>query len=142
MKPGTTWVYMTYGMYHCINISSCDEGGGVLLRAVEPLLESIDDMYEVRSTFGKERKSKPKLLELCQGPSRLCMSFNISKAECNELNLCTNELLWIEADNEMNDKDIVVSKRIGLSSRAGTSVNNLFRFYFKDCEYVSALKRH
>ena len=29
MKPGTTFVYMTYGMYHCINISS--QGMHILL---------------------------------------------------------------------------------------------------------------
>lgn len=49
MKPGTTYVYLTYGMYHCFNISSDGEGAAVLLRAVEPL-EGLSNMQEYRKT--------------------------------------------------------------------------------------------
>ena len=37
MKPGTAYVYFIYGMYFCLNISSQDVGGCVLIRALEPL---------------------------------------------------------------------------------------------------------
>ena len=37
MKPGTAYVYFIYGMYFCLNISSQDIGGCVLIRALEPL---------------------------------------------------------------------------------------------------------
>lgn len=47
MQPGTTYVYMTYGMYHCFNISSSEPGGGALLRAIEPL-DGINTMQELR----------------------------------------------------------------------------------------------
>lgn len=49
MKPGTAFVYLTYGLYHCFNISSDGEGAAVLLRAVEPL-EGLPNMQEYRKT--------------------------------------------------------------------------------------------
>lgn len=36
MPPGTTYVYMLYYGYHCLNISSNEPGGVVLVRALEP----------------------------------------------------------------------------------------------------------
>ncbi|CAN8027410.1 unnamed protein product [Ixodes persulcatus] len=36
MEPGTAYVYLTYGMYHCFNISSEGGGAAVLLRAAVP----------------------------------------------------------------------------------------------------------
>lgn len=37
MVEGTAYVYMTYGMYHCFNISSVEPGAAVLIRALEPM---------------------------------------------------------------------------------------------------------
>lgn len=47
MPAGTTFVYMTYGMYHCINISSKELGAAVLLRALEPLT-GVETMRKFR----------------------------------------------------------------------------------------------
>lgn len=49
MAPGTAYVYFTYGMYHCFNISSDGPGAAVLLRAVEPLL-GMEKMQDHRKT--------------------------------------------------------------------------------------------
>lgn len=40
---------MTYGLYHCVNISSKEPGAAVLLRALEPLT-GIDHMEQKRGT--------------------------------------------------------------------------------------------
>jgi DNA-3-methyladenine glycosylase len=37
MSPGTAYVYFIYGMHFCLNISSKDRGGAVLIRALEPV---------------------------------------------------------------------------------------------------------
>lgn len=48
MPPGTSYVYMTYGMYHCFNISAKESGAAVLLRALQPI-EGLDCMRNLRS---------------------------------------------------------------------------------------------
>ena len=60
-KAGTAYVYMTYGMYHCINVVTEKEGVGcaVLIRALEPVNENTD------------LKTK--------GPGLLCKAFEINK---------------------------------------------------------------
>lgn len=49
MTPGTSFVYLTYGMYYCMNISSKGDGAAVLLRSLEPL-EGIEEMTELRTS--------------------------------------------------------------------------------------------
>lgn len=49
MPAGTCYVYLTYGMYHCFNISSKEPGGAVLIRAIEPLM-GMETMEERRGT--------------------------------------------------------------------------------------------
>ena len=134
---------MTYGMYYCINISSNDEGGGVLIRACEPLEESMETMYALRTAFNEKRKSKQKLPQsedLCRGPSKLCICLNITKAECDGHSLASSENLWVETAISSDKIDIEVTKRIGLSKRAGSSANNLMRYCVKNCVYVSGAK--
>ena len=46
---GVSYVYLIYGMYHCVNIVTGPEGSGqaVLIRAVEPVA-GIEHMLENR----------------------------------------------------------------------------------------------
>lgn len=37
MEEGTAYVYQIYGMYNCLNISSSELGGAVLIRALDPV---------------------------------------------------------------------------------------------------------
>lgn len=48
MPVGTAYVYTTYGMYCCFNISGIEPGAGVLIRALEPL-EGIEHMKSLRA---------------------------------------------------------------------------------------------
>lgn len=129
---GTAYVYMTYGMYYCFNISSQEPGGAVLLRALDPV-EGTEYMTIQREKSRKPQTVKTKKMlktnELCNGPSKLCMSLNINKDQCNKLDLSNNEELWIEYDALENDVQIVTSSRVGIESAGEEWANKPLRFY-------------
>ena len=45
MAPGTAYVYIIYGMYHCLNISGQEPGACVLIRGLEPLQGELSNCY-------------------------------------------------------------------------------------------------
>ena len=77
--PGHLYVYFTYGMHFCANISCEAEGVGaaVLLRALEPT-DGLELMAERRGA-GALRAGKlgPRLL--CSGPARLTQALGIGR---------------------------------------------------------------
>ncbi|XP_071444701.1 putative 3-methyladenine DNA glycosylase isoform X2 [Hetaerina americana] len=139
MKPGTTYVYFTYGMYHCFNISSQGPGAAVLLRAIEPL-EGMDYMQQERN---KKRKVACTLKphHLANGPSKLCISLSIDKASCNAQDLCSWGGMWIEqvardftCDNTqwlaaVESHRVVATSRIGIDSSGKEWASKPYRFY-------------
>ncbi|XP_046385293.1 DNA-3-methyladenine glycosylase-like isoform X2 [Ischnura elegans] len=139
MKPGTTYVYFTYGMYHCFNISSQGPGAAVLLRAIEPL-EGMDYMQQERN---KKRKvaCMYKAHQLANGPSKLCISMSIDKGSCNAQDMCSWDGLWIEPaerDYQCGDSTwlaaveahkVVATSRIGITSSGAEWASKPYRFY-------------
>jgi DNA-3-methyladenine glycosylase len=73
--PGHLYVYFSYGMHHCVNISTGPEGNGqaVLLRAVEPL----DGIELMRDRRGRGRVPDRMLAD---GPGKLTQAFGIDLA--------------------------------------------------------------
>ncbi|XP_023701413.1 probable DNA-3-methyladenine glycosylase isoform X2 [Cryptotermes secundus] len=130
MKPGTAFVYSTYGMYYCINISSQGAGAAVLLRALEPL-EGLECMQLQRQKGRKSPSSQKELRaqDLCNGPAKLCTSFSITKSSCNEQDLTTWDGMWIQEDESSDPCDIVTSHRIGIDSVGTKWASKPFRFY-------------
>ncbi|CAG2122732.1 unnamed protein product, partial [Medioppia subpectinata] len=105
MSSGTIYVYKIHGIYHCFNLSAEEEGAVVLLRAVQPL-EGIDSMNQLRTQFQRRRRQtssddnrvekpyKPKML--ANGPSKLCIAFDITKDNMNKVDITNSSLIWIE----------------------------------------------
>ncbi len=114
-KAGHLYVYFTYGMYHCANIVTEQEGfpAAVLLRSVDPLT-GIEKMRERRG--GK--------LPLAEGPGRLCIALGMAKQSHNGVDLCTGTDGFIY-DDGFKPKIIKTSSRIGI--RIG--LNKKWRFY-------------
>ncbi|KAG5347081.1 3MG glycosylase, partial [Acromyrmex charruanus] len=135
MSPGTIYVYMTYGMYHCFNISSKGDGCAVLVRAVDPI-EGMEHMAYQRNTSKKSRKADLKPHELCNGPSKLCMAYQLNKQH-SRYSLCTWKNLWIEDDHALGDIKIVKSARIGIDSCGPEWANKPLRYYIYDNKSVS-----
>ncbi len=120
---GFLYVYLSYGMHFCMNIVTDSPGvaGAVLIRALEPL-DGIDVME-------RRRGGRP-LVELCNGPGKLCAALGITRQE-NGADLETSDI-WVESDS-CPPPPLSVSTRIGLS--AGTELP--LRFYARDSRFVS-----
>ncbi len=106
-EAGHCYVYLIYGMYHCVNVVS-DPGGvgsGVLIRAVAPS-EGMEVM--------KRRRGNDDRKDLTRGPGKLCQAFAISSAFCGE-HFALSDRIWIEPYTEYPDSDVGVSGRIGIS---------------------------
>ncbi|XP_065202455.1 uncharacterized protein LOC135832866 [Planococcus citri] len=155
MKPGTAFVYKTYGMYHCFNISSGGDGAAVLLRSAEPTV-GIEHMNYNRLTYHQKRRNKSggenqlaydqtkvlKSHELCNGPSKLCISLDITAENCNKADLCTSDCIWIEKGPKViSEEDVVSSTRIGIESAGAEWANKLYRFYISNNSSVSILDK-
>lgn len=125
-QVGHAYVYFTYGMYYCVNFVARDlshPAGGVLIRAVEPL-EGIGFMENLRkkhTTHG-----------LTNGPGKLTQALAITK-ELNTHDVTKKGALYVIDAPEIAQKDIVVSKRVGISK----AVDEPLRFYIKDNKWVS-----
>ena len=139
MSPGTCYVYFTYGMYYCFNLSAEGEGAAVLLRAVQPL-DGIECMQRLRAHSRKgvnrDIKCDYKLKMLANGPSKLCMAFDINKNNMNKVDITDSEAIWIEKGDRVLEEDIATSKRVGISG-ADEWTEKPLRFYIKNCEFVS-----
>lgn len=128
--PGHTYIYLSYGMYYCLNVVTSPEGIGeaVLIRALQPVY-GLDLM--------QKRRSKPvSLIELCRGPGKLTLSLGLS-LEQNGYSLNSQAINLRQPPRPISQKDICASTRIGLSKAA----NYPWRFYLKDCPYVSRTPR-
>ncbi|MEM6749661.1 MAG: DNA-3-methyladenine glycosylase [Planctomycetota bacterium] len=88
MHPGAAYVFFTYGMHHCFNVSTLAEGKpqAVLVRALEPV-EGLDRMRQRRS---KARRDT----DLCSGPAKLCQALGINLTH-DRLDLTRSPHLWI-----------------------------------------------
>jgi len=127
-KGGTVYVYFIYGNYFCFNVVTEKKGVGaaVLIRAVEPI-EGI----ELMKKFRPKAKSTH---ELTNGPSKLCLAFNIDRSLNKED--VTGKKIFISNPLHKIKFDICVSKRIGLN----VGKEFPYRFFIKDNLYVTKHK--
>jgi DNA-3-methyladenine glycosylase len=137
LRHGHVYVYFNYGMHFMLNISSerAGVGGGVLIRALEPL-EGIALMQHNRKTM--------KLLDLTRGPGRLAAALRIER-RLDGLDLFSRGPLWLgelvrsetARQNTPVDAPVATTVRIGITRAA----DRLFRFYELGSPFVSGPKR-
>jgi DNA-3-methyladenine glycosylase len=120
-RPGTAYVYFTYGMHWCLNAVTETMGfpAAVLIRALEPLA-GLDTM---RVRRGKE--------PLCAGPARLCVALGVTGA-LNGVSLQRGALRILEGAPVVK-REIVTGPRIGITQ----AIDWPLRFYLKDSPWVS-----
>ncbi|KAJ4918396.1 hypothetical protein JOQ06_014081 [Pogonophryne albipinna] len=141
MKPGTIYVYLIYGIYLCMNVSSEGEGAAVLLRSLEPL-QGQPAMRQLRAARRREGARLLKDKELCNGPSKLCQALNIPRC-FDRRNLAADPEVWLEKDPNINPaepNDIVSAPRIGIESH-GEWAKKPWRFYLRGHPCVSVVNK-
>uniref|UniRef100_A0A5F9D0F0 DNA-3-methyladenine glycosylase n=1 Tax=Oryctolagus cuniculus TaxID=9986 RepID=A0A5F9D0F0_RABIT len=140
MKPGTLYVYLIYGMYFCMNVSSQGDGACVLLRALEPL-GGLETMRQLRSTVRKGTASRTlKDRELCSGPSKLCQALAIDKS-FDQRDLAQDEALWLEhGPPGPSASAVVAAARVGIG-HTGEWAQKPLRFYVRGSPWVSVVDR-
>jgi DNA-3-methyladenine glycosylase len=123
---GFAYVYVIYGMHHCLNAVTEQEGypAAILIRAVQPC-EGLELMR------ARRRKEDSRLL--ANGPGNLCQAFGIERA-LNGVDLC-GDLLFVE-DRKISPADIVTTTRVGVDY-AGPWKEMPWRFYIAGQPEVS-----
>ena len=104
--PGYAYVYFTYGMHYCLNVTAEVPGtaGAVLLRALEPL--SGVEIMRARGDRGPEAR-------LLSGPGKIGRAFGLT-LEDNGRDF-TRGPLGIAAGSPVPDREVARSRRIGIS---------------------------
>ena len=113
-KPGTFYIYKSYGIHHCLNIVTDKENfaSGVLIRAVY---------------ISKKNE------RLASGPGLVTKTFGVD-ISYNTLEVQNNKSLWISQRNStLNKKDLIRTTRIGISK----AKNIKWRWYLKNSRSVS-----
>jgi DNA-3-methyladenine glycosylase len=118
--PGRTYVYISHGIHHCLNVV-CEAPTAVLLRAIEPL-RGTEEMAERRGL------DDPRLL--CAGPGRLCQALGITLSE-DGMPVTRRDRLWFAAGEPV--EDVAVTLRIGMSDE----VNRPWRFVERGSRFAS-----
>lgn len=114
---GYAYVYLIYGMYHCVNVVTGGEGKGtaVLLRALEPIANLGDNT---------------------RGPGRLCRAMGIDLRLYGH-DMCSDDFFIAEADADAVEPFSIVERpRVGVDY-AGVWADKPLRFYIHGSKYVS-----
>jgi DNA-3-methyladenine glycosylase len=122
-RPGFSYVYFIYGMYHCLNVVTECEGypAAVLVRAAEPI-EGFHIM--------QENSPRSKSATILSGPGKLCRAFGLTR-EHNGLDLCGGQMYL--RDDRADAGEIVCTSRIGVRKAA----DRPYRFYLASSRAVS-----
>lgn len=126
---GTSYVYLIYGMYSCMNIAAmtADIPQAVLIRSVVPADEdSAKRMMELRS---KKRAGKNLQKHLADGPGKMCIAMDITRAD-NDIDMVESSTFYVTEGIEVLPSDIKAGKRIGIDY-AEEAADYLWRFYLK-----------
>ena len=104
---GYAYVYMIYGMHHCLNFIAERDGvpGCVLIRALEPVA-GIEAMRSRRSNVSDDSK-------LANGPGKLTKALGIDRGQYGAD--LTRGALTVHKSQSASPPEIEVTPRIGIS---------------------------
>lgn len=144
-SPGVAYVYLVYGMYHCLNVVVEAEGraAAVLIRAVEPL-RGIDEMRSARSAVAESRAAgrgkaaaeaaarrvaTMPASRLAAGPGLVCAAFSIDTGMTGR-DLCDPDAdLRLELGDVAAELPVATGPRIGIDYAAEPWLSLPWRFF-------------
>lgn len=123
LSGGHAYVYLIYGMYHCMNVTAAEKDipEAVLVRGVLPVC-GIETMIS-RRCMGKA--SAHTLRHLTDGPGKLCRALSVDRA-MDAMRL-DSELIYICDAGLRPTGEALASERINIDY-AGEDVHKLWRF--------------
>jgi len=127
---GRAYIYLVYGMYYCLNVTSGKVPGkpeAILVRALEPV-SGVEIMMKRRMV------PEGSAAKLANGPGKLCMAMGLSTKQ-NSVDLCARPL-HIDSGVPVDEKDIVQTTRINVDY-ADEWKNLRWRFLIKNNTFVS-----
>lgn len=129
--PGHAYVYVSYGMHHCLNVVTerTGEAAAVLIRAIAPTF----GLALMRSRRGSAIPDR----ELCRGPGRLCQALALTLAD-DGADLLGPSLYIVDAPEVSTDTPVVATPRIGITRAADWP----WRFVVAGNPFVSGKRVH
>ena len=143
---GTSYVYLIYGMYSCMNIAAMVEDipQAVLLRSVIPadpeskarMLQlrlrqlNIRQMKKALQPFTPETCPVSLLKHLADGPGKLCIAMGITRGD-NDIDMVESDSFYVTEGVDITPEKILAGKRIGIDY-AEEAADYLWRFYFRE----------
>lgn len=118
LPPGHAYIYLIYGMYHCLNFVTEAEGepAAVLLRGIEAVA-GTDFMWQRR--YGARPKTPAREKNFLNGPGKVCQALALTTAE-NALPLTTDALFLCDAPADIGLPDFPPRReRICAGARIG-----------------------
>lgn len=133
-RPGTAYVYRSYGLHWCLNVSVEDEGIGaaVLLRAAA-VVSGIDRVRSRRPAARRDR-------DLLRGPGRLTAGLDVDgpRHDGSDLVLGTSGLRLADDGWRPEPGAVVAGGRVGVRH----APDRPWRYHVRDVDEVSSYRRH
>ena len=127
--PGTAYIYLIYGMYHCLNLVTEPEGepSAVLIRGVRPV-ENGDIIAQNRFGCKMGELTAAQRRSFLNGPGKVCRGLALTRAE-NGLDVTRSGELYLCSGPA--PAHIQVGKRIGIDY-AQEAVEFPWRFWTEE----------
>ncbi len=108
-RPGLAYVYLIYGLHHCLNLVTRaeDMGEAVLLRG-GPVVAG-HELARAR------RGVRVRATSLANGPGKLCQAMGITRRH-DGIDTCASNVGLYIADDGLTSPEVVTSPRVGVDS--------------------------
>jgi DNA-3-methyladenine glycosylase len=133
---GRAYVYLVYGMHHCLNVVTGPEGraAAILIRALEPI-EGQDAMRAARRPGARLLRDH----QLASGPGNAAAAFGIDRGHTG-LDLCSPDSglrLVLPSDGFPDDARIAAGPRVGIGYAGEPWASVPWRFRLTDSPALS-----